>query len=70
MYITVMDFSNKTISQLSWDVEDASTEDVEVILERAGFRISQIAYMTSDEEIPVGIIELSDLIESDFSQNK
>lgn len=62
MYITVMDYSDKTISKMVWDVESATTEEVEILLERAGFRMSQIAYMTSEEDVPVGFIELSDLM--------
>ena len=63
MYITVMDFSTSTISKLVWDVESATTEQVEITLERMGFHLSQIAYMTTDDEPDFGgIIEVTDVL--------
>lgn len=63
MYITVMDYSTKTIHTLAWNVEKASTEEVEILLERCGYHLSQVSYMTSDEEPEYSIIEVSDLLE-------
>lgn len=63
MYITVMDYSTKTITKLVWDVEQAVTEEVECMLEGIGYHLSQIAYMTSDDEPDFGgIVEVSDLL--------
>lgn len=65
MYITVMDFSTSTITKLAWDVEKASNEEVEALLESVGYHLSQVSYMTSDEEPDVNIVEVSDVIGND-----
>ena len=64
MYITVMDFCTETITKLVWDRDKDSvqTEEVECLLEGIGFHLSQIHYMTSDEEPDVGLVEVSDLL--------
>jgi len=62
MYITVMDFSTTTVTKLAWDVEKASNEEVEALLESIGYHLSQVSYMTSDEEPDVSIVEVSDLL--------
>ena len=62
MYITVMDFSTTTVTKLAWDVEKASNEEVEALLESVGYHLSQVSYMTSDEEPDINIVEVSDLL--------
>ena len=65
MYITIMDYSTKTISKMVWDVvfEFTTTEQVEDLLVRCGFRLPQINYMiTEDEPDYGGCIEVSDLL--------
>ena len=63
MYITVMDYSRKNVTKLVWDVEDATTEEVEILLESIGYKISQIAYLTTaDEPDYGGCVEVSDLL--------
>lgn len=69
MYISVMDFSTTTIHTLVWDVEEASTEEVEILLESLGYHLSQVSYMTSQEEPMVSTIEVSELLEN-FNINK
>lgn len=69
MYISVMDFSTTTIHTLVWDVEVASTEEVEILLEGLGYHLSQVSYMTSQEEPMVSTIEVSELLEN-FNINK
>ena len=64
-YITVMDYSTSTITKLVWDVKSVTTEETEILLERLGYHLSQIAYMTTDEEPDFGgIVEVSDLIDT------
>ena len=64
MYITVMDYSTKTITKLVWDVEQAETEEVECMLEAVGYHLSQIAYMTTEDEPDFGgEVEVSELLE-------
>ena len=58
-----MDYSTTTIHVLVWDVEKTSTEEVECLLESLGYHLSQVSYMTSDEEPMVSTIEVSDLLE-------
>ena len=66
MYITVMDFSTSTITKLVWDVAKASNEEVEALLEQMGYHLSQVSYMTTDEEPEFGgIVEVSDVIGND-----
>ena len=66
MYITVMDFITSTITKLVWDVEKASNEEVEALLEQMGYHLSQVSYMTTDEEPEFGgIVEVSDVIGND-----
>jgi len=62
MYISVMDYSTTSITTLVWDVEKASTEEIEALIERLGYHLSQVSYMTSDEEPDISVIEVSDLI--------
>ena len=64
MYITVMDYSTTTVTKLAWDVEKASNEEVEALLESVGYHLSQVSYMTSDEEPEINIVEVSDLLNS------
>lgn len=66
MYITVMDFSTETITKLVWNVEEQpQTEEVECLLEAIGYHLTQIAYMTTDEEPVVGLAEVSDILGAD-----
>lgn len=66
MYITVMDFSTSTVTKLVWDVEKASNEEVEALLESVGYHLSQVSYMTTEEEPEFGgIVEVSDVIGND-----
>lgn len=69
MYISVMDFSTTTIHTLVWNVEEASTEEVEILLESLGYHLSQVSYMTSQEEPTISTIEVNDLLD-DFKINK
>lgn len=69
MYISVMDFSTTTIHTLVWNVEEASTEEVEILLESVGYHLSQVSYMTSQEEPTISTIEVNDLLD-DFKINK
>ena len=69
MYISIMDFSTTTIHTLVWNVEEASTEEVEILLESLGYHLSQVSYMTSQEEPTVSTIEVNDLLD-DFKINK
>ncbi len=62
MYITVMDFSTGTITKLVWDVESASIEEMETLLERMGYHLSQISYMSTEDEPDVGIVEVADVL--------
>jgi hypothetical protein len=64
-----MDFSTTTIHTLVWDVEEASTEEVEILLESLGYHLSQVSYMTSKEEPMISTIEVSELLEN-FNINK
>lgn len=59
-----MDYSTKTVSKLVWDVPTATNEEVEILLEAAGYQLSQIHYMTSEEEPDYGggTVEVSDLL--------
>ena len=62
MYITVMDYSTKKVATLAWNVENATTEEVEILLERCGYHFSQIDYMISEEEPEYSIMEVTDLL--------
>lgn len=62
MYITVMDFSTETITKLVWDVPTANNEETEILLERMGYHLSQISYMTTEEEPAIGLVEVSDVL--------
>ncbi len=63
MYITVMDYSTESITKLVWDVEEANSEQIEILLERMGYHISQIAYMTTTDEPDFGgVVEVTDVI--------
>lgn len=63
MYITVMDFSTSSVSKIAWDVESASSEEVEIVLEAIGYRLSDISYMTTIEEPEFALaVELSDIL--------
>ena len=53
MYITVMDFSTETITKLVWDVEEAESEQVEILLERMGYHLSQISYIRRHYDVQV-----------------
>lgn len=65
-----MDFSTSTISKIVWDVENANSEEVEILLMAMGYHISQIAYMkTEDEPDYGGLIEVSDIL-TDFDVSK
>jgi hypothetical protein len=64
-----MDFSTTTIHTLVWDVDEASTEEVEILLESLGYHLSQVSYMTSKEEPMISTIEVSELLEN-FNINK
>lgn len=45
------------------DVEEKpQTEYVECLLERCGYHLSQVAYMTTDDEPAVGLTEVSDIL--------
>ena len=57
-----MDFSTETITKLVWDVESATNEETEVLLERMGFHLSQISYMTTKDEPDIGIVEVTDVL--------
>lgn len=64
MYITVMDFSTETITKLVWDVEEAESEQVEILLERMGYHLSQISYMTTKDEPEFGgVVEVTDVLD-------
>lgn len=66
MYITVMDFSTETITKLVWDVENAESEQVEILLELMGYHLSQISYMTTKDEPEFGgVIEVTDVLSDD-----
>ena len=59
-----MDYSTTTITKLVWDVVSATTEEVEALLDMIGYNLSQISYMTSDEEPDYGgCIEVSDILQ-------
>lgn len=62
MYITVMDFSTETITKVAWNVESPANEEVEILLERMGYHLSQISYMTTDEEPAIGLVEVNDVL--------
>lgn len=62
MYITVMDYSTSTITKLAWDAESATTEETEILLERMGYHLSQIAYMTTQDEPDFGCVEVTDVL--------
>lgn len=62
MYITVMDFSTETVTKLVWDAESPTNEEVEILLERMGYHLSQISYMTTDEEPAIGLVEVNDVL--------
>ena len=63
MFIHVMDFSIKAFRTLVWDVESYTTEDVELLLEAMGYHLSQVAYMTSEDEFEDGgVVEVTDLM--------
>ena len=62
MYITVMDYSTKNVATLVWNVEKATTEEVEILLQGCGYHLSQIDYMTSEEEPEYSIVEVSDIL--------
>ena len=57
-----MDYSTNTITILAWDRVSAGTEEIECLLEGMGYHLSQIHFMTSDEEPDVGSVVVSDLI--------
>ena len=57
-----MDYSTTTIHVLAWNVEKTTTEEVECLLEGLGYHLSQVSYMTSDEEPEVSTIEVDDLL--------
>lgn len=63
MYVTVMDFSTSSVTTLAWDVETATDEEAEVLLERMGYHLSQVSYMlTEDEPDYGGVVEVSDVL--------
>lgn len=62
MYITVMDFSTSTVTTLACNFELADSEAVESLLECCGYHLSQISYMTSNEEPEVSTIKISDIL--------
>lgn len=57
-----MDYRTTSITTLVWGVEKFSTEEVECLLESLGYHLSQVSYMTSDEEPMVSTVEVSDLL--------
>jgi hypothetical protein len=59
-----MDYSTTTVSVLAWDIDHTpQTEETEAMLERCGYHLSQIAYMTSEEEPDMGgVTEISDIL--------
>ena len=60
-----MDFSTETITKLVWDVEEAESEQVEILLERMGYHLSQISYMTTKDEPDFGgIVEVTDVLQN------
>lgn len=62
MYITVMDYSTSTINKLVWDVEDMESACIEMLLELMGYHLSQISYMTTEDEPDFGIVEVTDIL--------
>lgn len=66
MYITIMDSRNTSVTTYMWDVVSASTEEVEVLIDRLGYHLSEVSYMTSDEEPYISTIEINDIT---FMQN-
>lgn len=69
MYITVMDFSTETITKIVWNVEEAETEQVEILLELAGYHLSQISYMVTQDEPDCGEVEVTDILEEETINN-
>ena len=65
MYIIVMDHSTETVSALAWNVKEATNEEVECLLGRVGYHLSQISYMSTKEEPELCLIEVSDLLEDE-----
>ena len=61
MYITVMDYSTCTVTKL---VQDKPIKNVEDLLQRCGYHLSEIAYMISEEEPQFGLTEVSDILEN------
>lgn len=58
-----MDHSTTTITKLVWDVLTATNEEVEILLEKIGYHVSQVSYMTSEEEPDYGgVVEVNDLL--------
>lgn len=66
MYITIMDCSNTSITTFVWDVASASTEEVEILIERLGYNLSEVFYMTSGEDPYISTVEINDMT---FLQN-
>ena len=59
-----MDYSTETITKLVWDVVRPTTEQVEILLERMGYHLSQIHYMTTEDEPDYGgVVEVSDVLQ-------
>lgn len=63
MWIIVMDYNTGSVTKLAWDIESATSEEIEILLERIGYRMSEISYMTTEEEPVVGLIEVSDILD-------
>ena len=51
------------MTKLAWDIESATSEEIDILLERIGYRMSEISYMTTEEEPVVGLIEVSDILD-------
>jgi len=43
-------------------VQNEPIHDVEVLLQKLGYHLSEIAYMTSEEEPEFGMVEISDIL--------
>lgn len=55
-----MDYSTNTITKLAYD---KPIRDIELLLERCGYHLSEIAYMISEAEPQIGCVEVSDILD-------
>lgn len=63
MYITIMSEKDATVTTYAWDVEEATIDEVWVLIDSLGYHMDEICYMVTEEEPFVSCEEINDRIE-------